>query len=184
MKRYAFVFDYERDWMIVLYQDGKQSKYFNSAENDWDDSLDYVDIFLENGGNRYYYQGHTYDDIADIDIFSLKDEPIKQLEKYRLKEANKESENKVDGNNHARKESSTPMLDKMLSVKELSETCGEFLEWLMHRYDIFDPKVPKETFGYIGHGDYINKEQVLADFFGIDLLEVEKEKKMILKNLL
>lgn len=96
---------------------------------------------------------------------------------------NKETEHRLDNNNHVRKESNTPMLDKMLAIKELSETCGEFLEWLMHRYDIFDPKVPRETLGYIGHGDYINKEQVLADFFGIDLQEVEKEKEMILRNL-
>lgn len=96
---------------------------------------------------------------------------------------NKETENRLDNNNHVRKESNTPMLDKMLAIKELSETCGEFLEWLMHRYDIFDPKVPRETLGYIGHGDYINKEQVLADFFGIDLQEVEREKDMILRNL-
>lgn len=96
---------------------------------------------------------------------------------------NKETENRLDNNNHVRKESNTPMLDKMLAIKELSETCGEFLEWLMYRYDIFDPKVPRDTLGYIGHGDYINKEQVLADFFGIDLQEVEKEKEMILRNL-
>lgn len=96
---------------------------------------------------------------------------------------NKESENKLDSNNNIRKESSTPMLDRMFAVKELSETCGDFLEWLMHRYDIFDPKVPRETLGYIGHGDYINKEQVLADFFSIDLEEAEKEKEMILRNL-
>ena len=60
MKRYAFVFDYDRGWMIVLYQDGKQSKYFNSAEDGWDNSIDYMNLFLENGGNRYYYQGHSY----------------------------------------------------------------------------------------------------------------------------
>lgn len=43
-----------------------------------------MNLFLENGGNRYYYQGHSYEDVADIDVFSLKDEPIKQLERYRL----------------------------------------------------------------------------------------------------
>lgn len=100
-----------------------------------------------------------------------------------MSRVNKESENKLDSNNNIRKESSTPMLDRMFAVKELSETCGDFLEWLMHRYDIFDPKVPRETLGYIGHGDYINKEQVLADFFSIDLEEAEKEKEMILRNL-
>ena len=84
MKRYAFIFDYNEGWMIILHQNGKQSKYFNSAEDGWDNSIDYMNLFLENGGNRYYYQGHTYEDVANIDVFSLSDEPIKQLEKYRL----------------------------------------------------------------------------------------------------
>ena len=84
MKRYAFIFDYNGGWMIILYQNGKLSKYFNIAEDGWDDSIDYMNLFLENGWNRYYYQGHSYEDVANIDVFSLSDEPIKQLEKYRL----------------------------------------------------------------------------------------------------
>lgn len=45
MKRYAFIFDYNEGWMIILYQNGKQSKYFNSAEDGWDNSIDYMNLF-------------------------------------------------------------------------------------------------------------------------------------------
>ena len=84
MKRYAVIFDYNEGWMTILYQNGKHWKYFNSGEDGWDNSIDYMNLFLENGGNRYEYQGHTYEDVANIDVFSLSDEPIKQFEKYRL----------------------------------------------------------------------------------------------------
>ena len=80
--RYVFVFNYGRDWMIICYKDGNDDKYFNSAENDWDDSLDYAEMLIENGGNMYYYELPSYDLIKSIDIFSLKNEPIEGLKEF------------------------------------------------------------------------------------------------------
>ena len=80
--RYVFIFDYECDWMIVCYKDGVEEKYFNSAEDDWDDSLDYADMFVENGGNRYYYKLPDYDYLEGISVFSLEDKPISELSDF------------------------------------------------------------------------------------------------------
>ena len=77
----------------------------------------------------------------------------------------------------------TPELDKMLAVKEQSQICGEFLEFLKAKYDMFDRKVPREDNIYLkGTSDYINNEKILAEFFGIDLELAEKEKSAILER--
>ena len=75
----------------------------------------------------------------------------------------------------------TPMLDKMLKVKEQSQICGEFLEWLQSRYAMFRLSEAREEPYYIGVGDYINIEKELAEFFGIDLEKAEKEKELLLE---
>lgn len=87
--RYVFIFEYEGEWMIVCYWGNNEkrshfgrSKYFNSAENIWGDAMDFVDMFLENGGNKYWYDLPDYDHVADIDIFCLGDEPIEELAEY------------------------------------------------------------------------------------------------------
>lgn len=82
--RYVFIFDYDGGWMIVCYENGVYENYFNSAEDDWDSSLDYADIFLENGGNRYYYKLPDYDYVADIDVFKLEDKPIDELSEFLI----------------------------------------------------------------------------------------------------
>ena len=73
----------------------------------------------------------------------------------------------------------TPVLDEMLKIRNQTVLCSEFLDWLLARYDLFDPRQARETSCYIGRGDYINKENVLADFFGIDLQEAEKERQIL-----
>lgn len=83
--RYVFFFEYGRDWMIGCYGSNEEEKYFNSAENYFDDSLDYVDLFLENCGNKYHYELPDYSYVENIDIFDLANEPIKELARY-LKE--------------------------------------------------------------------------------------------------
>lgn len=80
--RYVFFFQYERDWMIVCYDSEDDYQYFNSAEDDLDVALNYIDLFLENEGNKYHYILPDYDYVSEIDIFDLKNEPIKQLEEY------------------------------------------------------------------------------------------------------
>lgn len=83
--RYIFIFDYGRDWMIICYENGTYKKYYNSAEDDWDNSLDYADMFIENGGNRYYYKLPNYDHVADIDVFNLNDKEIKELSEFLVR---------------------------------------------------------------------------------------------------
>lgn len=118
----------------------------------------------------------------------------------------------------------TPMLDKMLAVKDHSQAIGEFLDWLAtergivlatrHQHmPIDDDDLPDEAEEYDVHGCYeyrsdtasaildkknlgwrlecgfINgalvsilpgTEQLLADYFEIDLVAVEREKLALL----
>ena len=83
------------------------------------------------------------------------------------------------------KKLNTPMLDRMLEVQENSQLCGEFLDFLLNRFSMFDKKQKRESpyANVMGAGDYINKEKLLAEFFDIDLEKTEKEKKMILESI-
>ena len=79
--------------------------------------------------------------------------------------------------------SNTPTLDKMLEIQEQSQLCGEFLEWLQSKYAMFDKKQKRDNGIFLGSGDYINTEKLLAEFFGIDLEEAEREKETILNSM-
>lgn len=81
----------------------------------------------------------------------------------------------------------TPECSKLHLVKEKSQAIGEFLVWLRHDkgYVICrDDKYTEEDAGE-EHGVLvpacINTEQLLAEYFEIDLKKVEKEKLAILK---
>lgn len=76
----------------------------------------------------------------------------------------------------------TPTLDRMIEIQEQSQLCGEFLDWFLRKYTVFDIKQKREIpfANVMGSGDYINKEKLLADFFDIDLVEAEKERQAIL----
>ena len=80
--RYSFIFDYDDSWMVVCYENNSECKYFNSAEDDWDAALDYVDMFLENSGNKYYYELPSYDYLENIDVFELPNGPIATLSEF------------------------------------------------------------------------------------------------------
>lgn len=80
--------------------------------------------------------------------------------------------------------SNTPTLDKMIAIQEQSQLCGEFLEWLQSKYAMFDKKQKRDSSVFIGNGDYIYTEKVLADFFEIDLDEAEREREKILNSIL
>jgi hypothetical protein len=84
MGRYVFIFKYDSDWMILLYKEGKEYKYYNSAEDGWDNAIDHVNDFVELGGNKYYYQLPAYEYVSSIDVFSLKNEPIEELKDFLL----------------------------------------------------------------------------------------------------
>lgn len=77
----------------------------------------------------------------------------------------------------------TPTLTRMLELKDQTQLCGEFLEWLQGKYAMFDKKMVRDDPFYHGGGDYINIEHVIAEFFGIDLEEAEKEKEELLRGI-
>lgn len=77
----------------------------------------------------------------------------------------------------------TPMLDRMREVQEESQLCGEFLEWLQGRFAMFNKNTSREEAHYIGSGDYINIEKILAEFFDIDLAQAEKGKRLLLESI-
>lgn len=79
----------------------------------------------------------------------------------------------------------TPTLDEMVEIQEQSQLCGEFLDWFLRKYTVFDRKQKRESpyTNVMGNGDYINKEKLLAEFFDIDLDEAEREKDMLLQSL-
>ena len=93
----------------------------------------------------------------------------------------------------------TPELDKLIAVKEQSQKLGCFLEWLFSngqvlctykesRYYDEDGNVTDEHVvgGYCDPGGYyqVGKgiEQILAEYFGIDLEKVNEEKSVILDD--
>ena len=75
-----------------------------------------------------------------------------------------------------------PTLERMFELQEQSQVCGEFLAWLQKKYAMFERKISREEPVYYGAGDYINTEKLLAEFFGIDLEEAEKERGQLLQK--
>lgn len=76
----------------------------------------------------------------------------------------------------------TPECDKMKAVKPKSQAIGEFLEWLA---DEKGYAICENTRG--AREDWVpirfNIEEILAEFFEIDLEKVEKERRAILAAL-
>ncbi len=62
----------------------------------------------------------------------------------------------------------TPECDKLYKVKDESQTIGEFLDWLQEEHEIFLP---------------FSITDLLAEYFEIDLKEVERERRAILDEL-
>lgn len=101
-----------------------------------------------------------------------------------------------------------PECEKLASVRPQSDVVGEFLDWLSHKkklslckyYDKEDPPfIDKDTgapstlfsndsmanpeFQSIGYYPYHYQiEQLLAEFFEIDLKKVEKERRQMLED--
>lgn len=78
----------------------------------------------------------------------------------------------------------TPTLDRVNALREKLDICGEFLDFILEKFDVFNPELKREEPFYIGSGDYINKEKVLAEFFNIDLDEVEEERELLIEMVL
>lgn len=62
----------------------------------------------------------------------------------------------------------TTELDKMLAVRDKSQAIGDFLSWLNEKYDVALPR---------------SIEELLADFFDIDLAQAERERAALLDDL-
>ena len=82
----------------------------------------------------------------------------------------------------------TPELDRMLAVKEKSQTIGEFIEWLTNSSLMICeygantcPFCDDEIKALLPVRSTI--EQLLADFFKIDLGKCEQERQQILADL-
>ena len=75
----------------------------------------------------------------------------------------------------------TPMLDKMGSVKDDSQKLGAFLEWLQGR----NVWLCMQNLDPWGEADYCpiaqGIEEVLAEYFEIDLRAVEYERRALLE---
>jgi hypothetical protein len=77
----------------------------------------------------------------------------------------------------------TPECDKQLAVKEDAQVIGEFIEWLRGERDCVIAE-------YTGNPKYSGRyelfpindsiEQLLADYYKIDLNKVEKERRKLL----
>lgn len=79
----------------------------------------------------------------------------------------------------------TPEIDRMLEVKEDSQRIGEFLEWLAEQEIILAEWTGSDCVG-CGEG-YVEisqtREQLIANYFEIDLVKAEKERQAILDNI-
>jgi len=91
-----------------------------------------------------------------------------------------------------------PEHQKLKTVQEKSQDIGEFIEWLRNvkdirfakwvketvkNQDIFGKKPPTETLIDVFVQQTINIEQILAEFFKIDLNKIEQEKRAMLDEI-
>lgn len=73
----------------------------------------------------------------------------------------------------------TPELDKMLAVNKDSQKIGEFLEWLAEQEIILTREDDKSLCELYEIRE--SNEQLLADYFVIDLVKCKKERQALLK---
>lgn len=81
----VYIFEYERDWMILLYVDGEENKYWNSAEDSWDKILDIIDLLELPEENIYKYKMEDYNQVCEVveDVFNITKENIADLNQFR-----------------------------------------------------------------------------------------------------
>lgn len=77
-----------------------------------------------------------------------------------------------------------PMCEKLESIKEQSQLCGEFLEWLQTKFFMLEKTEKFEDMCIpLGYSSYINIELLLAEFFNINREQIEKEKKQMIEEI-
>lgn len=86
MMKQVYIFDYKEAWMILLYKDGKEYKYWNSNEDMWDDVLDMINLLELPRENVYRYKLDNYDQLNSLveNVFDITAEEIITLENYRI----------------------------------------------------------------------------------------------------
>lgn len=84
----------------------------------------------------------------------------------------------------------TPECDKLLEVKDESQSIGDFLDWLTHEKKIVlcewrevDRDEEEDGFHDGHYPTYDTIEQLLAKYFEINLKKLEKERRKMLANL-
>ncbi len=91
----------------------------------------------------------------------------------------------------------TPELDKMVKVREQSQAVGEFLDWLLYEKNVTLCEMHQHSKGCensdgeveceLREDEYIpfsfQIQELLAEYFDIDLEKVDKERRKILVGL-
>lgn len=91
-----------------------------------------------------------------------------------------------------------PECDKLLAVRDKSQSVGEFIEWLSTEKQIFLAEwrplkefKPGEREHRVAHGREVDRlvgiaqpiERLLAEFFEIDMEQVETERRQMLADI-
>jgi hypothetical protein len=80
--------------------------------------------------------------------------------------------------------SKTPECDKMAKVRDQSQSIGEFLEWLSGKGIHLGKQFNYNDVDYSEFLPYsYTTEELLAEFFEIDLNKVEEERRALLEEL-
>lgn len=74
----------------------------------------------------------------------------------------------------------TPECDRLVSVADESHKLGEFLDWLEQRKRLSLARWSRSDDQLVP--DYTPKEQLLAEYYGIDLDKVDAERRALLKH--
>lgn len=92
--------------------------------------------------------------------------------------------------NNANAEPKTPEHDKLLQIKEKSQACGEFLDWLTNergyvlaKYHEHDEDCPRRCDDEHLRPAHPRIVDLLAEFFHIDMGKIEQEKQQMLNAL-
>lgn len=86
-------------------------------------------------------------------------------------------------------QSKYPECEKLLKFSKKSQMIGEFLEWLRNTKEITLARWDKDECDFCRTEDdvlvpaYDATEKLLAEFFGIDMDKVEKERQQLLEEL-
>lgn len=75
---------------------------------------------------------------------------------------------------------SYPEHEKLSAISDKSQTCGEFIDWLIeHDYHLCQP----DTTGRYFWPTHTPLTKLLAEFFEIDLDKIEAEKRQMIEEM-